>query len=248
MPPKDLQRERLQDMALLDVWCTALGWSVKTTSSLGSMVYHPWLVRLNEQTNKQTHSVDTPVLNTLTPTAIQRQRWYHITTCHRKTHRPSTYTFTLPPVFEWHTGLRECHITTCHPKTHRPPSVSWGDGVPYWHLPSIDTPASDIDMCGVPPIDTPAPDNVLQITCCAYITTCHGKTHRPSTFTHNDNDVTSYMTYMTTRNAKTHRPPTTSYAFILPPFILRHTGLRRPNVPPHITTSHPKTHLHITGA
>ena len=149
--------------------------------------------------------------------------------------------------------------------THRPPTMS------YYHLPSKDTPASVSVMGWWCTILTPAfhwHTGPRHSKLYPQLTTCHPETHRPLTsiytyihsYTPSNNmlcihyhitlphDVTSYMTYMTTRNAKTHRPPTTSYAFILPPFILRHTGLRRPNVPPHITTSHPKTHLHITGA
>ena len=198
-------------------------------------------------------SKDTPVLDI----------YLHITTCLWMTHRPPRMSYyhlpskdtpasvsvmgwwctILTPAFHWHTGPRHSklypQLTTCHPETHRPLTSIYTYIHSYtpsnnmlcihYHMSWKDTPAFDINMH-------------------IHITDWCWMTHRPSTFTHNDNDVTSYMTYMTTRNAKTHRPPATSYAFILPPFILRHTGLRRPNVPPHITTSHPKTHLHITGA
>ena len=153
--------------------------------------------------------------------------------------------------------------------THRPPTMS------YYHLPSKDTPASVSVMGWWCTILTPAfhwhtglrlrpaiqrHTGPRHSKLYPQLTTCHPETHRPLTsiytYIHSytpSNNMLCIHYHMSWKDTPAfdinmHIHITDSYAFILPPFILRHTGLRRPNVPPHITTSHPKTHLHITGA
>ena len=157
MPPKDLQRERLEDMALLDVW------SVNTTSSLGSMVYHPWVVRLNEQTNKHIQLTHRP----------PRMSYYHlpskdtpasvsvIDTCLPLTHRPPTLTLTLRPAIQRHTGPR--HIPS------------------HYHLSLNDTPASD-NVTLPPAIQRHTGLRQCHGVMVYHIDTCLPLTHRSSTF------------------------------------------------------------------
>ena len=118
--------------------------------------------------------------------------WYDIWL----THRPLTltYTYILPPVFEWHTGLWQSHIPIYQLLLNDTPAsdIDLGvDGVPPLSgLSSIDTPASDIDIDisdlfasddkginGVPPLSGPLTHRPLITSCeCVY-----PKTHRPST-------------------------------------------------------------------